>query len=273
MTPAFLHRLSTAEGRRRAQRWLLVGCVAGFGLSGVVFGWDRWFFLLMLWTGVVYLPLRLAVEWLGGSGRKQRQRYRVALPDRITPANLPVAAQALLDREVLMPRIVTLPFVEKVHEAVVGLGRWILRKDPSGEGIRKVAVRLAAAADGWMAELGNAWQHEIEVQSIQARWRDIRLLAALLATTQVLAALYEEVAREPFHGPGVGAEALRTFVGRSLDFLDRAALEPDLPAWDGTLLGIWTPEANELRERWTAFCELPGPAPRRLEALLEVLEG
>ncbi len=271
MTPAFLQRLSTSQGRRGANRWLLVGCATGFGLSGVVFGWDRWFFLLMLWAGVVYIPLRIALEWLGAKGR--RQRARAGLPDRITPATLPLAAQFLLDREVLLPRIVTRPFVEKAQEAAVELGRWALARDPSGEELRKAAVRLAAVADGWMAELGAAWLEDTEAQSIQARWRDIRLLSVLMATTRVLAALYEEVAHQPFYGPGMDAEALRTFVDRSLDFLDRAALEPDLPAWEGTLLGIWTPQARVLRERWEAFCEVSGPARRRLEAMLEVLEA
>jgi len=98
MTPAILHRLSTREGRRRGSRLLLGVCAAGFAVSGVVFGWDRWFFLLMLWVGVVYIPLRLALEWLGAAGQRQRQRYRAVLPDRITPQNLPVAAQALYDK-------------------------------------------------------------------------------------------------------------------------------------------------------------------------------
>jgi|FaiFalDrversion3_1042247.scaffolds.fasta_scaffold00063_6 hypothetical protein len=269
--PAFLHGLSTPDGRRRANRWLVVACAAGFGLSGTAFGWDRWFFWLMVWGGIVYVPVRLALEWLSSRERRQRQRYRVSLPDRITPHNLPLAAQALWDREVLLPRIVPPPLVEKAQLAVVALGRWALTRDPSGEEIRRTAVRLAAAAEGWMAELSATWPEE--AQSIQARWRDVRGLSALMATTRVLACLYEEIARQPFYGPGISAEALQAFVDRSLDFLDRAALDPDLPRWHGELLGLWTPEAKILRERWEAYCEAPGPAPGRMEAVLEVLEA
>ncbi|MDR5708708.1 MAG: hypothetical protein QN172_03645 [Armatimonadota bacterium] len=271
MTPAFLHRLSTPEGRRRTNRWLVAACGVGFGLSGLTFGWDRWFFLLMVWSGVVYIPLRLALEWLGSRGRRQRQRYRLNLPDRITPTNLPLAAQALWDREVLLPRIVPPPIAEKAQLAVVTLGRRALDRDPSGEGIRKLAVRLAAIADGWMAELSATWPEE--AHSIQARWRDVRMLSALMATARVLACLYEEVARQPFYGPGINAEALRTFVDHSLDFLDLAALDPELPSWRGELLGLWTPEAGVVRERWEAYCETPGPASQAMEALLEVLEA
>lgn len=271
MTPAILHRLSTPEGRRRGSRVLLGLCAAGVALSGVVFGWDRWFFLLMLWVGVVYIPLRLALEWLGAAGRRQRQRYRAALPDRITPHTLPVAAQALYDREVWMPRIVTPPFVEKVHEAVVGIAGHSLRRDPSGETIRHAALQFAAVADGWMAELSTVRPDDPEAQNIQARWRDIRLLAALMATTRVLAALYEELAHQPFYGPGITAGGLRTFLDDAMEFLDRAALEPEMPAWRGTLLGLWAPEVHLLRQRWEAFCEVRGPAPRRLGAVLEAL--
>jgi len=271
MTPAILHRLSTREGRRRGSRLLLGVCAAGFAVSGVVFGWDRWFFLLMLWVGVVYIPLRLALEWLGAAGQRQRQRYRAVLPDRITPQNLPVAAQALYDREVLMPRIVTPPFVEKVHEAVVGIAGRSLRQDPSGEGVRHAAVRFAAAADGGLAGLSAVRADDPAAQHTPARWRDIRLLAALMATTRVLAALYEELAHQPFYGPGITAGALRTFLDDAMEFLDQAALETEMPAWRGTLLGLWTPEVHLVRERWEAFCEIKGPAPRRLEALLEAL--
>lgn len=266
---AFLHRLSTPEGRRRGNRALLGVCAAGFVLSDVLLGWDRWFFLLMLWTGAVYVPLRLALEWLGAAGRTQRRHYRAGLPDRITPANLPVAAQAIYDREVLMPRIVTPPFVEKVHEAVVGIAARSLPQDP--EGIRRAAVRFAAVADGWMAELAAVRPDDPDAQNIQARWRDIRLLASLMAVTRVLAVLYEETSRQPFYGPGLTAGELRAFCDEAMEFLDRAALQPEMPAWRGTLLGLWTPEVQPLRERWEAFCEVRGPAPRRLEAILEAV--
>ncbi|MCS7173736.1 MAG: hypothetical protein N0A24_10290 [Armatimonadetes bacterium] len=271
MTPAFLHRLSTPEGRRRTDRWLVVACAVGFGFSVLTFGWDRWFFLLMVWAGVVYIPLRLALEWLGSRGRLQRQRYRAHLPDRVTPSNFSVAAQALWDREVLLPRIVSPPIAERAQMAVVTLGRWALTRDPSGEGVRRLAVRLASAADGWMAELSAAWPEE--AHSIQARWRDVRLLSALLATTRVLACLYEEIARQPFYGPGIDAQTLREFVDRSLDFLDLAALDPDLPTWRGGLLGLWTPEARTVRERWEAYCEARGSTAQAMEALQEVLEA
>jgi hypothetical protein len=269
-TSALLSGLATAEGRRRSGLWLLGVCAIGAFVTAGVLGWHRWFFAAMMWLGGIYVPLRLVVEVLGARGRRIQSRYAGAIPDRITRDNLPLVARGLYDRDVLMPRIVTPPFAAKVAETVVAVANEAFERGDAGEDIRHAAIRFAAVADGWMSEMRLGREADPESTNIQARWHDIRSLSILAAATRVLVSLYEEVAHQPFYGPAIDAQQIRDFLDESLEYLDRAAIDPDVPAWAGSLLGLWTPESPELRARWDAFATVEGPAPSRLSAVLEI---
>ncbi len=264
-------QLAPGESRRRFGRYLLVGCGAGFSATAAVFGWDRWFFWAMLWGAGVFVPLRLAVELLGARGQRLRASFRDQFPDRVTSENLPLVAHGVYEREVLMPRIVTPPYVAKVHETVVAVGRAALRKPEPGEVLRRAAAALVGVADGWMAEMRAQRQADPASTNIQARWHEVRSLAVLAATARVLVALCEELSGEPFHAPGLDAHGVRTFLDDALAYLDRAALDPEVPPWEGQLLGAWTPDTVELRRRWDAYLEVTGPAASRLAAVVEEL--
>lgn len=265
-----LSGLATAEGRRRFGRWLLGACIAGALVTTVALGWNRWFFAVIMWLGAIYVPLRLLAEVLGARGRRIRSRYAQTLPDRITRGNLPLVARGLYERDVLMPRIVTPPYAAKVTETVVAVANEAFDRGEASEWIRRAAVRFTAVADGWMSEMRVGPQADFEPTNIQARWHDIRSLSVLAAVSRVLVSLYEEVAHQPFYGPAFGAQQIRDFLDESLDYLDRAAIDPDLPAWTGSLLGLWTSESAELRARWDAFATVQGPAPSRLSAVVEI---
>jgi hypothetical protein len=269
-TSVLLSGLATAEGRRRFGRWLLGACIAGALVTTVALGWNRWFFAVIMWLGAIYVPLRLLAEVLGARGRRIRSRYAQTLPDRITRGNLPLVARGLYERDVLMPRIVTPPYASKVTETVVAVATEAFDRGEASERIRRAAVRFTAVADGWMSEMGVGPQADLESTNIQARWHDMRSLSVLAAVSRVLVSLYEEVAHQPFYGPAFGAQQIRDFLDESLDYLDRAAIDPDVPAWTGSLLGLWTSESAELRARWDAFATVQGPAPSRLSAVVEI---
>ncbi|MDR5683859.1 MAG: hypothetical protein QN163_07530 [Armatimonadota bacterium] len=268
-----LDSLATADGRRRFGLWMLALCLAGALATAAVLGWHRWFFAVILWLGGVYVPARLVAEVLGARGRRMQDRYRQALPDRITRGNLPLVARGLYERDVLMPRIVTPPYAAKVTETVIAVGNEAFDRADAGEEIRRAAVRFAAVADGWMSEMRLVREADPASTNIQARWHDIRSLSVLAAATRVLVALYEEIARQPFYGPAIDAQQIRDFLDASLDYLDRAAIDPDVPPWTGSLLGLWTAESTELRARWDAFVSVQGPAPSRISAVLEIAMG
>jgi hypothetical protein len=267
----WMARLAVGESRRRLGRYLLLACGAGFSATAAVFGWDRWFFWAMLWGAGVFVPLRLAVELLGARGQRVRAAFRDQFPDRVTPDNLPLVAHGVYERELLMPRIVTPPYAAKVQEAVVAVGRAAFRRPEPGEVLRRAAAALVGVADGWMAEMRAQRQADPASTDIQARWHEIRSLAVLAATARVVVALCEELSGQPFHAPGLDAENVRSFLDDTLSYLDRAALDPEVPPWEGQLLAAWTPETVELRRRWDAYLEVTGPAASRLAAVVEEL--
>jgi hypothetical protein len=268
-----LSGLATAEGRRRFGLWMAGVCIAGALVTAGVLGWHRWFFALTLWLGGIYIPLRLVAEVLGARARRIQSGFTRLLPDLITRDNLPLVAQGLYDRHVLMPRVVTPPYAAKVSETVVAVASEAFDRGEADEEIRRAAVRLAAVADGWMSEMRLGREGEPESANIQARWHDVRSLSALAAATRVLVSLYEEVAHQPFYGPAIDAQQIRDFLDESLEYLDRAAIDPDVPAWTGSLLGLWSPESAELRARWDAFATVQGPAPSRLSEVVEIAMG
>jgi hypothetical protein len=262
-----LDALQTPEGRTQAGRTLMWICLGAFLLTGMTWGWHRWFFAAMFWFGAVFVPLRVLIEVYAPRGRRVAVAYRKSLP-AVTARNLPLVARALLDRDVLMPRIVTPPQAAKVPEAVASIGRRALA-DPRGAGtIRDGAVRLAAVVDGGMVEMTLPDWTVADGQNIQARWAGIRALSTIAAASRVLVALYEETTRAPFHGPGVDGQRLRAYLDDALAYLDEAAVEPDLRPFRGTPLGLWTPHATSLRHAWSEFLEAPSPAPSRLDVVL-----
>lgn len=272
-TAVLLSVFATAPGRRRFGLWMAGVCIAGALVTAGVLGWHRWFFALSLWLGGIYVPLRLVAEVLGARARRNRSGFTRLLPDRITRDDLPLAAQSLYDRDVLMPRVVTPPYAAKVMETAVAVASEAFDRGEADEEIRRAALRFAAVADGWMSEMRLGRESDPESANIQARWHDVRSLSVLAAATRVLVSLYEEVAHQPFYGPALDAQQIRDFLDESLDYLDRAAIDPDLPAWTGSLLGLWTPESAELRALWDAFATVQGPAPSRLSEVVEIAMG
>ncbi len=282
----WLSRLGEERARRAATRWILLASLAGFAITLLLFiatgrGTGQWFFLLVVWIGLVFLPLWLltqAFQSLGPALRRGLTGAATARADRYRgPSTVTLVVEHLFDRHVLMPRIATPELAVKAREAAAVI---VMR---TGRG---AATSVGAPLTSCLAEV-NAWTRSLSRwaatdagEHIQARWAEVRALAALAALTKTLLAVSEDQRLSPggvLQGtnpiPGVeGAGVVHTFLDAVLDHCDRLALEVEAPPWVDPFSGLFEAlprPGDSLRGLWQRYIETPPPAPSALEAFVQ----
>lgn len=277
-----LARLADPSARATAARWLLAGCALGFAITLVGLALThqagaRWLFALVVWSTLVYLPLRLLMEAVGSlaPGLRRAVAARVAAdPDRYRrPAWRELMVGDLYAREVVLPRIAHPVQARQIREAAVEIiGRAMGRPEPRAA-VRDV-IRGLVAAIGHAGPALSARATGAAAAPIQARWEDARALGALAGLARLLAAAHTDQWDVPPEIPELGGRALSVYLEAAVDYCDEAALEVEAVPWTEPSLSSSedAADAGTVWARWTAFVAAGSPAPRALAALLEVLQ-
>lgn len=288
-----LSQLSRPEARRVFGRTWLTFCGAGALLTLLLVGGRHLVFVVMVWTVVVFAPVRIAAEVLHTVGPRLRQQlYQDVLQSRdryTTPERVALMVEILFAREVLLPRLAPPDLGPKVVEAASRLCTRALRRGRGAIAIAQAARACGALLDRWVAtiaagEAGSPLEIPITAMngaastplwdsraSIQDQWVTLRAIAGLAALTKVLTAVYEDSTGSPLaEGP-----ALRRAADTAMDFADQVGLRLEGPPWEaprGLAHLTLPPEViGRLADRWREFCAQPLPAPRRLRAFLEAV--
>ncbi len=271
-------RLAEPEGHRTAARGLAAGCALGYAATLTVLaargdGLQRWFFWLLVWTALVYVPLRILLEAARTTAAGARRRMVACVashPDRYrNRRSVELVVEGLFARHVVLPRIATPVQARQAKEAAVAvLGR------ASGAELGQAAVRCLATVETWVADLA-AWSADQAPANIQARWADVRALAGLTALTRMLAAAYEDQTRLPFAAGPLDSGEVAAYLDACLDFCDRLALEVDVGPWTepSPVLAVDSVLRERARRAWTAYSNTPPPAVAARAAFIDVLLG
>jgi hypothetical protein len=276
-----ISRLADLEARKAAARWLFAACCLGFvismaGLAASGHGLQRWIFVALFWTVLVFIPLRIALESLQavGAGMRQKAAERFASdPGRYNkPAVLPFVIRALSDREAVLPRICTPQHAQQAREAAVAIvGATAGRADAAEDLRRAIRTLLAAAADCAAAVSVSATGEAAD--NIQARWEGARALGALGALLRILGAAYADRWGLAPDLPELEDRTLGAYLDAVLDYCDEAALQVDTLPWTEPPLKSPMPTAGleEIRTTWRAFLAAGTPAPRALTAFVRTV--
>jgi len=272
-----LSRLASAETRAAAARGLAVLCAIGFVLTMIVLvaageRADQWFFILLVWALFVYVPLRILLEAaqtfapalrrrLVAQAATQTERYA-------SSSGIELMVDGLFEREVVMPRITTPVQRAKAKDGAVAV---LAKADAIDGGVRGAAGDCLASVEGWVAHLGS-WAAN-EGQNIQARWGEVRALAAMAAMTKVLIAAHEDRGGAAFGSGNGQVSDPAVFLDACLDYCDDLALEVDVTPWEERPL---TPplrpgRAEELRAAWKTFVDTGPPALEARETFVKLL--
>lgn len=288
-----LSRLSRPESRRAAGRTWLALCAAGALLSLAVFGGRHLVFIVIVWTVVIFAPVRIAMEAFHALGPRLRERLRhdlLTAPDRYaTPERAAVMVEHLYGQEVLLPRLAPPDLGPKVIEAASRLCARAFHRGRGPLEIRQAAWACGSLVNRWALTISagesgtlppgpaTAWNGASSASlwdaraSIQDQWVTLRAIAGLAALTRVLAAVYEDSTGSPLQG----APLLRQAADAVMDFADQVGLRLEGPAYEPPegLFPLDLPHdvATRLAETWRAFCAAPLPAPRRLRAFLDAV--
>jgi hypothetical protein len=286
-----LSQLSRPAARRAFGRaWLWV-CAGGALVSIGAFGSAHAFFVVALWVVCVYAPVRIAVEVLHSRGPRIRQELRRAVARRAdryaTPERVTLMVESLFAKEVRLPRLAPPDLREKVIEAAVRVSHAAFQGNAGPSGLVRAATTCGAFLQRWTGviaageaaerpQAGNGaapptlWDPSA---SVQDQWVALRAVAGLAALTKTLTAVYED-------GTGLTFDAgasLRALAEAAMDYVDQVGLRLDGPAWEDVEdvpPGALTPERlGRLADTWVTFCSAPLPAPRRLRAFVETLNG
>lgn len=275
----FLSTLGSADARRGAARVLLIACAAGYGLTLAVMatagtGLGRWFFALLVWALLVFVPLRIALEALQTIAPAIRRRLVAQTGRRAnryaTRASLELVVDGLFADDVVMPRIATPAQAQKAREGTVAV---LLRTGgDDAAGIHTAAVRCVAAVERWMVDASNRSAREAAA-NVQARWADIRALTGLAVATKMLVAAYRDRHGRPFAAGALDGETADAYLDTCLDFCDRLALEVDVARWDAIPLELNVDKrrCTALRAAWTAFHDTPSPAVAKRRAFVDAV--
>jgi len=273
----WLSRLADPGRRRAAVRGLVALAAAGFGLTMLVLaasgrGTDRWFFVLVVWLALVFVPLWLvtaAFETLGALLRGRAAARLAGRPDRYqTPAGATLMVEELFARHVVMPRISTPAEIAKAREAAAALAVRATRRPPPPDPLPAALTACLACIESWGRELGDQAVGSVE---IQARWGSVRALAALAGMCRAVVAVMEDRTGRPLTA-GEDGRSCTAFLEDALDYCDDLALEVAAPPWPEAALGLRVgPGVTAgLRDAWLAYVATPPPAPTALEAFLAV---
>lgn len=262
-----LSRLASAETRAAAGRGLAILCAVGFGLTMIVLvaaggrAADQWFFVLLVWALFVYIPLRILLEAAQTFAPALRRRLIAKAATQsgryASRSGIELMVDGLFEREVVMPRITTPIQRAKAKDGAVAV---LTKAEAIDGGLRGAAGDCLASVEGWVAHLGS-WAAS-EGQNIQARWGEVRALAAMAAMTKVLIAAHEDRGGAAF-GSGNGQVAdPAEFLDACLDYCDDLALEVDVVPWEERplTLPLRPGRAEELRAAWKTFVDTGPPA-------------
>lgn len=266
-----ISRLASPETRAAASRALAVVCGVGFLLTLLVLGaagagFRQWFFVLLLWTLFVYAPLRILLEAAQTLAPALRRRLAAGTAEDArrydSPAGIELAVDRLLVEEIVMPRIATPLQSAKARDGAIA----VLAQQAKPGTARDVTDVALASVERWVTHLG-PWASREAGQNIQARWSEVRALAALAAMTRIL------VAARADRAGGLGDEGAARFLDACLDYCDELALEVDVPRWDEPSLGLALEEESveSITRSWKAYCETASPALDARARLLHAL--
>jgi hypothetical protein len=273
-----LSSLADPETRRSAGRWLLAVCATGFiaslaVLAGLGFGLDRWIFLLLIWTVVIFMPLRILIEsaeTLGTGARRALARRMAADPRRYEhPSYMPIIIRDLATSTVTLPRICHPRHGRSASEAAVAIISHANRGPVPQDHVLE-AIRHLLAATAHEASMVSGSATGAAAQSIQARWEGARALGALGALVTLLSASYTDRWGTLPRIPELGGRRLDAFLAAAMDYSDEAALEVDALPWIEPPLDPTLPAAmlTEIHQAWHAFLAAGLPAPRALQAFV-----
>lgn len=274
-----LSTLADADARRATARALGVACVAGYALTLLAMaasgaGLRNWFFVLLVWSVLIFVPLRIfleALQTVAPGARRQLIAQTAARGDRYdSRASIALVVEGLSAHTVIMPRIATPAQHAKAKEGAVAI---LLRtRDPMGTGIGLAALRCLAAVEGWMAQLAS-WTSAHAAENIQARWTDVRALAGLAALTRILIAAYEDRTGRGFTTGSLDGDAATAYLDACLDFCDQLALEVDIAPWTepGLHLDVAAGVRDGTRAAWQTFSRTPSPALDARNAFVDMV--
>jgi hypothetical protein len=274
-----LSTLTNVVSRQTTARALGVICVVGYiaTLATMVAsgaGLQRWFFALLVWAVLVYVPLRIvleAIHTLAPALRTKLIAQTVTRSDRYASrGTIELVVDGLIADTVVMPRIATPVQHDKVKDGAVAI---LMRVREDGDvAASRAAQRCLAAVERWVTQSAS-WSAEQAAQNIQARWATVRALAALAGTTRVLIAAFEDRSGQKFSAGPVDAPRAIAYLEACLDFCDQLALEVDVAPWTEPALHLDI--APALRDRiwdaWKAYADTPSPAPTARQALVDTV--
>ena len=260
-------RLASADARRSAARALAVLTAAGFILTLIVLAasggaLDQWLFVLLVWALFVYVPLRILLEAAQTLAPALRRRlgaevHRGGRRGAARP-EIELTVDTLFEREVVMPRITTPREAGKARDGATAV---LVRTGTDDGALRGAAGDCLAAIDRWVSSAAR-WAERDAGQNIQARWGEVRALAAMAAMTKILIASYEDRAATAFAQGNGPLSDPGNFLDACLDYCDDLALEVDVRAWDEPPLRLPLPDdrAEQIRSAWRAYAETGAPA-------------
>ncbi len=276
-----LSHLADADARTAAARWLLALCLIGFaltlaGLSAFGHGLNRWIFVLLVWTALIFVPLRILLESLQTVGAVVRRTMagRIATDPRRydDPAMLPFAIRALFDREVVLPRICKPQHGQQAREAAAAIVARTSRRPRTAADLIEIIRTLLCALSAEAAALSAAATGSA-ADNIQARWEGARALGALGTLVRLLGAAYEDRWGALPAALELGGRTLRDYLDAVLDYCDEAALQVDALPWTEPPLILRGAGArlDAIRDAWRGFLAAGTPAPRALAAFVDAI--
>lgn len=275
----FLSTLASADAHRAATRGLLVACVTGYVLTLVVLaaagaGLSRWFFALLVWTLLVYMPLRIGLEAMQTAAPALRRRLvarAAGQSDRYAGrASIELLVDGLFTDAVVMPRIATPAQRDKAKAGAVAVLTQLAGLDAAG--MHDATARCLATVERWMADL-SGWSAAHAPANIQARWSDLRALAGLIGTTKIIVAAYRDRLGRPFAAGAVDGEGAEAYLDTCLDFCDRLAIDVDVARWEELPLelGVDPERRDALRAAWRAYHNVPPPAAAQRQGFVDAV--
>lgn len=270
-----LSKLATPEARRSVAQALAVLCVMGYLLTLLVMvasGAElrRWFFALLVWTLFIYVPLRILLEAFQtiASGIRQRLITETAGGARRfgNRASVELMVEGWFDQQVVMPRIATPAQGTKAREGATAI---LMQAREDGGALREAAVICLATVERWVVDLGT-WAARQAPENIQARWTDVRALAALAALTKILFAAHDDRTGAPLT-LGRITELAGPYLDACLDYCDELALHVEVAPWTEPSLDLQTHPArsDQARAAWRTFCNTASPALEARRAFVE----
>ncbi len=263
-----LSTLADADARRATARALAVVCVTGYVLTLLVMtasgaGLHNWFFALLVWSVLIYAPLRILLEALqtvAPGARRQVIAQTAARGDRYdSRSSIALVVEGLSARTVMMPRFATPAQHAKAKEGAAAI--LVRTRGDTSAGIGLAALRCLAAVEGWIAQLAS-WSAAHAAENIQARWTDVRAMAGLTALTRILIAAYKDRTGRDFAAGSLDGDAAAAYLDACLDFCDQLALEVDVAPWTEPRLrlDVAVGMREETRAAWKVFSGIPSPA-------------